>query len=1063
MKRNCLIVFFVFLWFGVSSLHAQRTTEVSGKVLDADKLPIPGVNVVIKGTSIGTITDLNGLYNLTVPDPEQSVLVFSFIGFDTQEIKVGNKTVIHVVLASTAISLEEVVAIGYGTAKRKDLTGSVSSIKAGDVEKVPVANIAQALSGKVAGVQVNQASGSPDADIRILVRGGTSITQSNEPLYIIDGFPTEDGLKGIDPSDIESIDVLKDASSTAIFGARGANGVIVVTTKKGKEGKTLVNYDMYYGFKQLNNKMDVLNPYEFALLEYERATKSADELLKFNTTYGEFSLIKENYLNRSGIDWQDEVFDGRNPKTQMHKLSVSGGSKGMNYAASFTRNDDDGIMEGSGLERNGVRLKLDYKANDKLKTTYNVSYTDEKTKGMGSLSDQGYFSRMQHIIQYRPTIGLGNDQDLLTSDIDPLLQDDSGNTMVNPIASIEGEQREKRNRYLTLNGGLEYKLLPSLIYNGSIGYRTRDYNMNEFYTMRSLQGKREGAPYGTKTINRYETVTYNNTLTYKYEKNRNHRFDGMVGMEYFNQKIDFVSLGSKGFPEENFGLNDMSLGVDPMINSTYVYPGETMISFFGRLNYQLKNRYLFTATFRADGSSKFGANNKWGYFPSGSFAWRASEEPFIQNLNLFSNLKFRLSYGSAGNNQIGNFMSLPLMTSDWTAVNDMMVISYRNARLANPNLKWETNVTQNIGMDAGFFRNRLEVTFDYYRNTTKDLLLAAQLPFISGHATTMKNVGKTKNNGVEMSITSRNIETKDFSWTTTVNLAANKNEVVDLYKSDFFLAKSGWATVSEFNSADYIIKEGRSLGQMWGYTSDGIYGVDDFDFANNVYTLKEGVPVDKNSVAQPGSWKYRDISGPNGQPDGIIDSNDMSIIGDANPTLFGGINNQFNYKGFDLNVFLNFSLGADVYNANNMYYSKMSNRYKNVIGGAANRFTYIDESGVNIKNDPAALTALNQGKDFASVSGSSSLIFSSRYVEDGSFLRLNNISLGYTLPKSLVEKVKIGNLRVYATVYNLKTWTNYSGFDPEVNTKPNGNLTPGIDWGAYPRNMSFVFGLNLSL
>ncbi len=1063
MKRNCLIVFFVFLWFGVSALQAQRTIEVTGKVLDSDKLPIPGVNVVLKGSSTGTITGLDGGFEMRITDPEKAVLVFSFIGFDTQEVLVGNKSVINIVLSYSAISLEEVVAIGYGTAKRKDLTGSVSSIKAGDVDKVPVANIAQALSGKVAGVQVNQASGSPDADIRILVRGGTSITQSNEPLYIIDGFPTEDGLKGIDPSDIESIDVLKDASSTAIFGSRGANGVIVVTTKKGKEGKTLVNYDMYYGFKSLNKKMDVLNPYDFVMLEYERATKSDDELLKFNNTYGEFSQIKENYLGRPGIDWQDEVFDGRSPKTQMHKLSVSGGSKGMNYSASFTRNDDDGIMDGSGLERNGVRLKLDYKANDKLKTSYNVSYTDEKTKGMGSLSDQGYFSRMQHIIQYRPTIGLGDDQELLTSDIDPLLQDDSGNTMVNPIASIEGEQRAKRNRYLTLNGGLEYKLLPSLVYNGSIGYRTRDYNIDEFYTMRSLQGKREGAPYGKKSINHYETITYNNTLTYKYEKNRFHRFDGMVGMEYFNQKVDFVSLGSKGFPEENFGLNDMALGVDPMINSTYVYPGEKMVSFFGRVNYQLRSRYLFTATFRADGSSKFGANNKWGYFPAASFAWRASEEPFIQRLNVFSNLKLRLSYGTAGNNQIGNFMSLPLMTSDWTAVNDLMVISYRNARLANPDLKWETNVTQNFGVDAGFFKNRLEITFDLYSNTTKDLLLAAQLPYISGHATTMKNVGQTKNNGVEFSITSRNLETKSFSWTTTLNLAANRNEVVSLYKSDFFLAKSGWATVSEFNSADYIVKTGLPLGQMWGYTWDGIYGVEDFDYADKVYTLKEGIPVDKNSAAQPGSWKYRDISGPDGLPDGIIDSNDMSVIGDANPTLFGGINNQFNYKGFDLSFFLNFSLGADVYNANSMYYSKMSTRYKNVMAGAANRFTYIDSEGVNVRNDPAALAEINQGKEFASVNGSSSLVFSSRNVEDGSFLRLNTISLGYTLPKSLVEKAKIGNMRVYATVYNLKTWTNYSGFDPEVNTRPNGNLTPGIDWGAYPRNMSFVFGLNLSL
>lgn len=1066
--------------FLVSSLNgmAQKQAEIIGKIVDSDGVEAIGVTVIVQGTNIGTVTDYEGKYKITVPDGQKSVLVFSFIGTKSKEMRVNGQKVINVVLEPTSVMLNEVVSVGYGTVKRRDLTGSVSSVKADAINSVPVTSVAQALAGKVAGVSVTQAEGSPDANISIRVRGGLSITQDNEPLYIIDGFPSEQGLAGIDPSDIASIDVLKDASATAIYGARGGNGVILITTKEGFEGKAVITYDMYFGVKKLTNKMQLLSTEDFVRLEYERSMLGgASEKTNFVNMYGDgydgslenpldanmyntYLTLHDTYGNRPGIDWQGLVFDNASPTSQNHKIGIAGGNKTTKYTASYSYNNDEGIMPASGLIRNNIRLRMDQQLSDKIRFTANVSHTNEKTSGMGSLSETSYFSRMQHIIQYRPIISkFGNDQDLVNYQNDPIRDDESGNQMQNPIVSIENEYQSKLNKMSIFNGELLYNISKKLSYRGSVGFRDRTYTQDLFYQSGSRQAINSGAPYGQRNIQGYNTINYNNVLTYKM-KMKAHAFDIMLGQEDYILKYNRLQVKSTNFPDDNFGLDDMSLGETPEKPITDTY-GERTISFFGRLNYNFNQRYLATFTMRADGCSKFGINNKWGYFPSGSFAWRMSEEDFIKNLNAFSNLKLRLSYGSAGNNRIGTFRSLSRMSSSWQPFENATTVSYFSSQLPNPDLKWETNVSANLGLDLGFFDQRLQVVVDMYNNQTQNLLLESKVPLLSGYASTMKNIGKTQNTGLEITVNTINISTKKFQWETSINFSTNRNKVVQLTDADYFTTRSGWASASEFNDDDYRIEVGQPLGNMYGYKLIGLYTVDDFTFnpATNKYTVKEGVAYDPDNYPKPGYNKFENKNA----TDLIINADDKQVIGNATPDFIGGMVNTFNYKNFDLSFAMNFSIGGDVYNANTMYFTKTSNRYRNSLAASAQRFTYIDpETGANVFNDPERLAAINVDSSNASIDGTAVMKFNSGYIEDGSFLRLNNFTFGYALPKELIKKLHISKMRFYTSGYNLFTLTNYSGFDPEVNTKPNGGLTPGVDWGAYPRSMSFVVGVNLS-
>ena len=1048
-----------------SAVSAQQKAEITGKVVDETNQGMPGVNITIKGTKIGTVTNFDGNYVIKVDNSASTSLVFSFIGMKTKEEKVGNKKVINVLLETSSNELNEVVAVGYSNMKRKDITGSVVSVDAAEMAKVPTSNVAQALAGRVSGVLVTQSEGSPDASISIRVRGGISITGNNDPLYIIDGFPTENGLSSIDPGSIESIDILKDASSTAIYGARGANGVVVVTTKSGTPTKTTVSYEGYFGAKQLAKKLAVLSPYEFVMMDYERRDfNSVSDLPSFVRTYGNFADISMNYANRPGINWQDQAF-GQTAYTQNHRVSIDGGMGKLKYNLSYSYNEDQGQMVASGLSKNNARLKIDHQINDKFSATATVSYTESKVNGQGSSSGSTYFNPLSQILQYRPTIGInGNDNDLITLNIDPLLDAVTGNVMQNPVISATSAQLINETRNIQLNGGFTYKIISGLTFKNTIGTMYQMQRNSNFYGAQNMTALRSSIQGSIKNTDTQTTQTAN-TLTYDGSSGKN-KYSLMVGQEYVTTWTRFVQASSYNFPNDIVGLNDMSLGATPGLPQSYFNDDNKLISFFARGYYNFAEKYMLTVTYRADGSSKFA--KKWGVFPSASVAWRASEEKFIKDLNIFSDLKVRFGYGDAGNNRIGNYGSLALMGSVTAPFGTTTTTGYAPLQIPNKYLQWEANETMNLGFDMGFFNQRLIISPEFYINHSSQLLLQSTLPVSSGYNTMIQNIGQTENRGFDLTITSVNIKSKVFQWVTNLNISHNENKIIALSGEQSFLQESGFG----FGQTDYIVKVGQPIGEMYGYKITGLYQVSDFDYnaTTQTYTLKAGIPYDSRKMPQPGFWKYQDVAGAfdaNGNtiPDGKITDADRTVIGHAAPKFYGGMNNTFTYKNFDLSVFVNFSVGGNILNATKMYNSNtgIGNRNALEVVNSSNRWVTINAYGNRI-TDPIQLNDLNANKTIASYlnMGGNDTYVTSYGIEDGSFLRINNVTLGYSLPKSLLAKVGITKCRLYTTANNLYTFTNYTGFDPESSTRNSTGLTPGVDWGAYPRSRTITVGINLS-
>ena len=1057
------------LVFVSMSAYAQSLT-VTGKVIDSEGYEVIGGSVTIKGAAgVGTVTDVNGNYSLKVNDASKDVLVFSYVGMTSQEVKVDGRSVIDVTLKADAVMLEEVVAIGYATVKRKDLTGSVASVNSKELSKVPTSDITQALAGRMAGVQVMQSEGAPGASISIRVRGGISITQSNEPLYIIDGFPSEDGMSTLDPAEIETIDILKDASATAIYGARGANGVVVITTKSGgKEGKATVTFDSYVGFKKVAKKLDVLSTREFALLDYERRYYSAftaknstqEDLDKavanFEALYGKYADIDANYANRAGIDWQDQTL-GRTALTQNYRVGVSGGTDKLNYNLAYSYYDEEGAMVYSGNKKHNISFNMNHKLNDRLSITARISYDQMKIYGMGTSEGGDRFNKMQHILQYRPMVGINGTDDLLLGDEDPLLVDDTGNVMQNPLLSAAEETKDREYRTFQANGGFTLKLIKGLSFRNTTGMRYQTRRNDTFYGDKSITAKRSSINGSIQNIENSSFQT-SNVLNYNWA-GKGHDITAMLGQEYVNRWNRSFSAAAANFPNDDIGLGDLSLGLPTAVSSSENYD-DKLLSFFARFNYGFKDKYLFTASFRADGSSKFGKNNKWGYFPAFSAAWRLGEEEFIKNLNIFSDLKVRLGYGMAGNNRIDSYVSLPMLTSVTYPNGDSTQPGYVSKQIPNPNLKWEANKTFNFGLDFGFFNQRLTISPEFYINRSSNLLLNAKLPTSSGYDSMVINAGETENKGIDLTINSTNIMTKDFTWNTAVTLSHNKNSVKKLTGEDVQL----WEASFGYNQNTHIIGVNQPLGQMYGYVTDGLYQVSDFDYdeATKTYTLKDGVPYSgKKTDVKPGMWKFKNVDG---SEDNKITENDKTVIGNAYPKFYGGINSTFIYKDFDLSIFLTYSFGNDVFNATKLTNTKTALQNKNVldIANSSNRWVVVNKKGELI-TDPQEMADINKGKTVAAVYDNEigDTYIHSWAVEDGSYLKLSNITLGYTFPRKMLSKIGISKLRLYATGSNLLTWTKYSGFDPEVSTMGSG-LTPGVDFGAYPKSRSFVFGINLA-
>jgi len=1084
--RTALLVLFAF---AATVIQAQT---IKGNVKDTNGDPVIGASVQEKGTKNIAVTDLDGNFSLKTSGKQQ--IQISYIGMKTKTVDAAGKSNISVVLEDEATALDDVVVIGYGSVKRKDLTGSVATVSSDAIAAVPVANATEALQGKLAGVNITTTEGSPDAEMKIRVRGGGSITQSNEPLYIVDGFPVS-SISDIAPSDIEDITVLKDASSTAIYGARGANGVILVTTKSGKEGKLSVNYNYYYSFKKLADKLDVLNAKDYAKWQYEaemlKANSSTINPSGYTKFFGNYEDL-DLYDNIATNDWQDIVF-GRTGHTQNHSLSINGGSDKVKFTFSYNRISDRAIMVGSDYKRDNLSLKLNAKPTKKLKLDFSVRYAKIGVNG-GGMNEQNTVSssdaRLKHCVIYTPfpVAGLSDDA-VADGETDPDFN------LYNPLENIsDNDQRQDRYK-LNMAGSLTWEIIKNLSFKTEFGYDTDEKDVKRFYGLTTYYVKNVPAsenkehPAAIFTNTSHRKMRNTNTISYDFKKlikGDNHHLNMMLGQEYIVDKSVVETNTVHGYPlnytaEKAFKLANVG---DAYEIKNYYNPDDKLLSFFGRVNYDYQSKYLFSATFRADGSSKFAKGNQWGYFPSAAVAWRISSEKFMKGAaKWLDDLKLRLSYGTAGNNGIPSGYIQPAYVANTTAwINGVDNYWSASKTLANPDLKWETTVTRNIGLDYTLFGSRLTGSFEYYWNNTKDLLIKFNTDG-TGYDNQYRNMGKTENRGFEANVTWHAINQKNFTLSLNANIGFNKNKIKSLGMMKDFTQDSGWLSTLK-GKDDYMVRVGGSVGEMYGFRCGGRYEVSDFvgyDEATKKWILKPGV-ADASSVigsirpgtmkilsttqyfdSEAGVWRSLATGEEVKSGAGLVSEADQQIIGNANPTHTGGFGINITCYGFDLSANFNWSVGNDIYNANKIEFTQTGgSKYRNLLSCMADgrRWTNLNPDGT-ICNDMEQLAAMNANTTMWSPY-SEQKVFTDWAVEDGSFLRLNTLTLGYTVPKSITSKLHIQNLRFYVTGYNVFCWTNYSGADPEVSTRRSTELTPGVDYSAYPKSRSLVLGLNLN-
>ena len=1061
-RRFLLALLLCALW-----LTGFAQNAIKGTVKDKSGEPLIGVSVTY-GNGQGTVTDIDGNFNISAP--AGSTLKFSYVGYKPLSQKASGN--MNITLEEDNTTLEDVVVIGYGTMKKKDLTGSVSTINSDALMEVPVANVSEALAGKMAGVQVTTTEGSPDADVNIRVRGGGSITQSNEPLYIVDGFPVE-SISDIPASDIEDITILKDASSTAIYGSRGANGVVLVTTKSGKEGKVNISYNFYYSFKKMMKKLDVLSPGDYAKWQYEHAQLLGhpDYYTKYFGEWDDMDL----YNNVATNDWQEQVY-GRTGHTMNHALNISGGSDATQYAFSYAHMDDKAIMKSSDFKRDNLSLKLKHKIGKKFTLDFQSRWSRTTINGGGANEVSSTYNtdkRLRYAVQFVPfpvagITGLSDD------DSDP-----SGN-FYHPLTSISDNDQKRKRTQLNLSGAFTWEVIKNLKFKTEFGYDTYNDNTDKFYGTTTYYVKNvpaqenQGKPAATLTRLNRRKFRNTNTLSYDFKnlfaKNSEHHLDALLGQEYILQRNTLLTNTVHGF-SENWDADQVwshtNVGV-PYEITNYSDPNDVLSSYFGRANYNYMSRYYLSATFRADGSSKFAKGNRWGFFPTFSVAWRLSDESFMKwSENWLNDFKIRFSYGVAGNNNIPSGLIQQLYNSNSTSwINGITSYWAPSKTMANPDLKWETTYTRNLGFDYSFLNGRINGTMEFYWNNTKDLLI--QYPVAgTGYDYQYRNMGETSNRGFELTVNGVIVDKKDWGLTVGANISFNKNKVVSLGNLESIdNIATGWAS-SEIDQ-DFIIKVGEPIGQIYGYQSAGRYTVDDFDIeasqAKGAWVLKDGVP-DASTVigtsVRPGSMKIGDTNA-----DGKITTDDRKIIGDTNPTCIGGFNISARYKGLDLSANFNFSLGNDIYNANFIEFTQTGKyRYRNMITEVEDgkRWTNIDATGTLLDwNSASELAALNANTTGASPY-TGKYVLTSDYVQKASFLRMGTLTLGYTLPKKWVQKIYLSNVRIYFTGYNLMTITGYKGTDPEVNSIRRTNLTPGVDYSAYPKSRQYVFGVNVNL
>ena len=1048
----------LFVLFSMTVAMAQ--VLVKGTVIDKTGESVIGASIQVKGTTQGTITDIDGKFSLGVPD-KKSVIVISFIGYATKELQVDPSKPMSIVLEEDTKVLDEVVVVGYQEVRKKDLTGSVAKADMNELLNTPVGSFDQTLGGRIAGVNVSSGEGTPGGTMNIVIRGNNSLTQDNSPLYVIDGFPVEDAAiaSTINPSDIESLDILKDASATAIYGARGANGVVIITTKKGKVGKAQITYDGSVTMQHVTRTIPMMDAYEFVKLQAETYPASiANSTGGYLMEYQGKQWTLEDYRDIFQYDWQDEIL--RTALQHNHNIRITGGTEGVRYNASVSYYNQDGILLNSGYERFQARANTVVKR-DKLDISLTTNYS--RSIQTGSTPSETSYSGMNNLFYsvwgYRPVTYPNKSMESLLNDVMDEAIDSSNDYRFNPIRSLKEEYRKYYINNLQMNGYVSYEFIKGLKLKVSGGY-TYDARKNDQF---NNSNTRYGGPTSTDKVNaqiiRNERLTWlnENTLTYQTNIKKKHFFNSLIGITFQNSDYEYYSLKSTHIPNESLGMAGMADGT--LSSSSSLKSSWAMMSYLARLNYNYKSKYYATASFRADGSSKFSKKHRYGYFPSGSLAWNFMEEEFMAPIKKVVGAgKLRVSWGLTGNNRIGEYDYYALLqmlkekqgdyisngsipSGVYPFDNDMSSVGMVPVSLPNEDLKWETTEQWNVGLDLSFFDERLNFTADVYRKTTRDLLLEASLPLVSGYYSATKNIGKVRNDGLELSLSTVNIKTKDFTWTSDFNIAFNKNEVLELAENQLSLTTAAKFDQNYNSQPSYIAKVGLPMGMMYGYLYEGTYKYDDFIKSGNSYTLKDNVPYFSSEAnTQPGMPKYKDING-----DGVIDSNDRTIIGRGLPIHTGGFTNSFAYKGFDLSIFFQWSYGNDIMNANRLFFENTGGKKDlNQFASYANRWTP-DNPDSDI---PAATKSASNN------------VISSRIIEDGSYLRLKTVTLGYTFPKTLIAKAKLSNARVYLAAQNLWTWTSYSGYDPEVSIR-NSALTPGLDFSSYPRAFTLSFGVNL--
>ena len=1056
---------------------AQKT--ITGTVKDSQGEAVIGASILEKGTRNGVVTDFDG--NFTIKVSGKDPIVVSYIGMKSQTLNIGNKTKFDIVLEDESTSLNDLVVIGYGTVKKKDLTGSVSSINQKQIANVPVSNVSEAMTGKMAGVNITTTEGSPDADVKIRVRGGGSLSQDNSPLYIVDGFPVT-SISDIAPSEIQSIDVLKDASSTAIYGARGANGVIIITTKEGKEGKVQVNFNGSLGWKKVTKTVKTLSPYDYAYYQYELG--SAD--------YGNFNDL-EIWKSVEGTDYQDEIF-GRTGVQRQYNTSVSGGSKDIKFNVGFSHTDEESIMLGSGYAKNNINAKLNVNLNKWLTFDFNARLGYTKLDGLSGGADTNESNAANGIVAN--TVSHGPVEMLSTgSDED---EENSGSQRRTPLQRITSTYKFQERLQQNYNAGLNWKPFKNITFRTEFGYGWRNNSTDQVWgsdaTTNSKYGY-NGMPQAQFTKVNQRDWRNANTLTYNNDKlfGGRDRINVLIGQEWTSVEKTTRTSTSVGFPTTmtiHEVLSNTAAGT-ALPNESDIAADENVLSYFGRINYTLADKYLATFTMRADGSSKFGDGNRWGVFPSLALAWRMSEEAFMKSTSSWlSNLKMRLSFGTAGNNRINSGListtySMASNTSKAPFFNEERQAMLEHGKyLYNPDLKWETTITRNFGVDFGFLRGRINGTLDFYWNTTKDLLMQTVVPSNTGYNYQFQNFGKTSNKGVELTINATIADKKNWGLNFNFNIAYNKNKIDELNMENPWQS-SNWSgsTISKYE--DFKVEEGGALGELWGYKTNGFFTV--YDAVSNPngqlvlngtkWELREGLK--DNSPTLTGGSYY---------PGGLrveVDENGAPLkqrLGNTVPTTTGGFGFDGHVGNFDFNVFFNYSLGNKVVNgtklANSFYHGSAKNY--NLVDDFAlgSRYTWIDpENGLNLGRPSTAtieayggasgliarLNEINQNASIYNPAGVSNMAIIDYAVEDASFLRLQNVTVGYTLPKKWVKNAFLESVRIYFTGYNLLCFTGYEGYDPEVDTSSKNNpMCPGIDYAAYPKSRTFVGGINIT-